>query len=118
VCADDSYHIASHEWGALFDDREGSIRGSSDDGTFIGLWLDSHHGQDLAAGHFDGAYTYFASVGFSWGATLGNWKEIHSWAEGEDKIFVASVGPGYNDEGIRPWNAHNTKPREIGEYLL
>lgn len=90
---------------------------AEDDGTFIGLWLHAHHGTDLSAGHFDGAYTYFASVGFSWGATLGNWKQIHSWAEREDKIFVASVGPGYNDEGIRPWNAHNTKPRgPNGEY--
>lgn len=30
--------------------------------------------------------------------------------------FVASVGPGYNDEGIRPWNAHNTKSRADGAY--
>ena len=26
-------------------------------------------------------------------------------------IFVPSVGPGYNDVRIRPWNAHNTKAR-------
>ena len=31
-------------------------------------------------------------------------------------VFVPSVGPGYNDEGIRPWNAHNTKSRENGGY--
>ena len=26
------------------------------------------------------------------------------------------AGPGYNDERIRPWNAHNTKRREGGQY--
>lgn len=54
---------------------------------------------------------YFASVGFSWGSTLENWPTIRQWASAEGKLFVASVGPGYCDEGIRPWNAHNTKPR-------
>jgi glycoprotein endo-alpha-1,2-mannosidase len=28
------------------------------------------------------------------------------------------VGPGYNDERIRPWNAHNTKGREGGRYYM
>lgn len=29
---------------------------------------------------------------------------------------VLSVGPGYNDERIRPWNRHNTKARDDGRY--
>ena len=32
------------------------------------------------------------------------------------KLFVPSVGPGYKDTGIRPWNYMNTKEREGGEY--
>lgn len=32
------------------------------------------------------------------------------------KKFIASVGPGYVDEKIRPWNKHNTKSREGGQY--
>lgn len=31
-------------------------------------------------------------------------------------IFIPSVGPGYNDEGIRPWNTKNSKSRKDGAY--
>jgi glycoprotein endo-alpha-1,2-mannosidase len=122
----DSYHIPASDWRAVFtpDDRGSgevgheswSVRGTELDGVFIGLWLDRHHGQDLLDGGFDGAYTYFASDGFSWGASTRNWATIRNWATQHDKLFVASVGPGYNDEGIRPWNAANTKSREGGAY--
>jgi hypothetical protein len=36
------------------------------------------------------------------------------WAEQHGKLFVASVGPGYNDSKIRPWNAGATRDRERG----
>ena len=39
-----------------------------------------------------------------------------SFAKNHDMLFVASVGPGYNDTGIRPWNKHNTKARDRGQY--
>ena len=29
---------------------------------------------------------------------------------------MTSVGPGYDDTRIRPWNAHNTRSRERGAY--
>ena len=113
----DSYHIAAADWAEVLGlAGAGSLRGTEDDGTFIGLWLEANHGPDLAAGHFDGAYTYFASEGFSWGSSLHNWPSIRRWAEERSKLFVASVGPGYDDTGIRPWNAHNTKDREKGKY--
>ena len=31
-------------------------------------------------------------------------------------ISILSIGPGYKDTGIRPWNAHNTKERRFGKY--
>ncbi len=31
-------------------------------------------------------------------------------------ICDLSVGPGYDDSLIRPWNSHNTKDRENGKY--
>jgi glycoprotein endo-alpha-1,2-mannosidase len=128
----DSYHIPAADWRALLGPGGGgeraeaaepdrgpppvSVRGTALDASFIGLWLDRGHGADLLEGGFDGAYTYFASDGFSWGASTRNWAAIRSWATQHAKLFVASVGPGYNDEGIRPWNTANTKPREGGEY--
>ncbi|CAJ1359318.1 unnamed protein product, partial [Effrenium voratum] len=32
------------------------------------------------------------------------------------KIFVPSVGPGYDDTRVRPWNKHNVRDRKQGEY--
>ena len=31
-------------------------------------------------------------------------------------LFVPSVGPGYDDSRIRPWNRANTKHRDGGKY--
>mmetsp|Transcript_6714 Transcript_6714/g.8964 ORF Transcript_6714/g.8964 Transcript_6714/m.8964 type:complete len:106 (+) Transcript_6714:508-825(+) len=31
-------------------------------------------------------------------------------------IFIPSVGPGYDDTMIRPWNRHNFKSRRNGQY--
>jgi len=32
-------------------------------------------------------------------------------------LFVPSVGPGYNDVRVRPWNAANTRDRQHGAYF-
>lgn len=60
----DSYHIPAADWMTVLGPRDTfssspplSIRGTPDDGTFIGLWLDAPHGRDLVEGNFDGAYT-------------------------------------------------------------
>ena len=31
-------------------------------------------------------------------------------------LFIPSVGPGYDDTGIRPWNVLNRKRRKDGQY--
>lgn len=51
----DSYHISSQDWSRLLS-KEGdlSVRNSPFNGTFIGLWVEGHHGQELVDGHFDG----------------------------------------------------------------
>jgi hypothetical protein len=59
----DSYHIPADDWASVLGPPDSSspsslsIRGTLDDGTFVGLWLDASHGADLSRGHFDGAYT-------------------------------------------------------------
>ena len=100
----DSYHIVPGEWQRLLSvGGDLSIRHTASDAFLIGLWLDSQHGQDLVHGGFDGMYTYFASDGFSYGATTRHWKLMARFAHEHGKLFVPSVGPGYDDTRIRPW---------------
>jgi hypothetical protein len=33
--------------------------------------------------------------------TVSNWKSMAAWCQRNQLLFVPSVGPGYNDEGIR-----------------
>lgn len=113
----DSYHISADDWAALLTSGgSASLRGGDHDAIFIGLWLDRGHGPDLVRGGFDGAYTYFASTGFSFGSTPRHWASMNSLMRRHGALFVPCVGPGYDDSRIRPWNRHNTKNRGDGEY--
>jgi len=48
---------------------------------------------------------------------LSNWASLASRALESGVLFVPSVGPGYDDERIRPWNAANTRDRQHGAYF-
>eukprot|EP00939_MAST-03C_sp_MAST-3C-sp1_P000515 g515.t1 len=105
----DSYHVTSAEW----KDKLNILRGSA---CFVGLVLNKDGARLARDAGFDGAYTYFASNGFSYGATTNNWANIDRFLRKHSMAFVPSVGPGYDDSTIRPWNAHNTKARDAGRY--
>lgn len=66
---------------------------------------------------FDGFYTYFASDRFTYGSTVSNWASLASRARASGILFVPSVGPGYDDVQVRPWNAANTRDRKEGLYF-
>jgi glycoprotein endo-alpha-1,2-mannosidase len=89
--------------GAVDGDEDAAWASRYTDGFFIGLWLDRQHGEDLVAGGFDGAYSYFATEGFSFGSTPANWRFMQEAAEGAGLLFVPCVSPGYDDSKIRPW---------------
>lgn len=109
----DSYHIPARDWAALL----GGIRGDPAlDGFFIGLWLEARHGAELADGGFDGAYSYFATDGFSYGSSRRNWSAMAALCSDRRLLWVPSVAPGYDDSKIRPWNRHNTVPRSLEGY--
>ena len=110
----DSYHIEASDWNSIL--GSGKRDGALKDGFFIALWLERNGGSLAVQGGFDGVYTYFASDGFVYGSTTRNWKSMREYCDRNSLTFIASVGPGYNDEGIRPWNSHNTKSREDGGY--
>ncbi len=48
-----------------------------------------------------GFYTYFASEAVSFGANPANWPELAAWARRHSRLFIPSVGPGYDDSRIR-----------------
>ncbi|WP_460733518.1 glycoside hydrolase family 99 protein [Lysobacter tyrosinilyticus] len=113
----DSYVIPAQEWAEVLGKPGAhSIRGTPFDADVLGLWVGPGEHAFFETSGFDGIYTYFASRGFSWGSTPEHWPELQRWAAERGKLFVPSVGPGYIDTRVRPWNAKNTKDRGAGSY--
>jgi glycoprotein endo-alpha-1,2-mannosidase len=113
----DSYRIPIREWQQVLQPmRSNSVRNSARDVFAIGLWLEAHDGHQLFEAGFDGAYTYFASDGFTYGSTTRNWPSMAKIAADHRLLFIPSVGPGYDDTKIRPWNKHTRRDRVGGRY--
>lgn len=113
----DSYNIPAASWSQLLRPYSGlSLRGGKYDGIFIGLLVEERHKIDLIGAGFDGFYTYFAADKFSFGSTFYNWKSLAEYAQRKNVLFIPSVGPGYDDNKVRPWNYVNTRNRDNGKY--
>ncbi|KAG2467740.1 glycoprotein endo-alpha-1,2-mannosidase [Polypterus senegalus] len=113
----DSYLVSPETWGNLLKESgHNTIRNTKYDGIFIGLLVEEKHKHDILAAGFDGMYTYFATNGFSYGSSYRNWKSIKAFCESNNLIFIPSVGPGYVDTSIRPWNIQNSRNRINGKY--
>ncbi|MBN3294254.1 MANEL protein, partial [Polypterus senegalus] len=113
----DSYLTPPESWANLLSSSGShSIRNTPYDGVFIALIVEEKHKHDILSGGFDGMYTYFASNGFSFGSSHQNWKAIKTFCDVNNLMFIPSVGPGYIDTSIRPWNNHNTRNRVNGKY--
>jgi len=114
----DSYQLDTSEWAKLFacDSGNDCVRGTNLDGVFFGLVVEENHLNQLVRGGFDGIYTYFAVDGFSYGSTIQNWAHISQFAKQHELLFSVSLGPGYDDEAVRPWNGMNTRSRKEGVY--
>mmetsp|Transcript_6379 Transcript_6379/g.15787 ORF Transcript_6379/g.15787 Transcript_6379/m.15787 type:complete len:408 (+) Transcript_6379:239-1462(+) len=79
---------------------------------FFCLWVEGE--KDLGFVQevgFDGGYSYFAATRFTPASDAGQWPRLLG-SPGMAAHFVPSVGPGYDDTRIRPWNAHNRRSRE------
>lgn len=113
----DSYQTKPQQWAQLFkEDGSITVRNTELDGIYIGLLVERQHKTDIYKSSFDGFYTYFATNGFTYGSTWQNWAEISEFAKRNKLIFIPSVGPGYIDTNVRPWNGKNTRPRVNGKY--
>uniref|UniRef100_A0A1A8I748 Mannosidase, endo-alpha-like n=1 Tax=Nothobranchius kuhntae TaxID=321403 RepID=A0A1A8I748_NOTKU len=113
----DSYLTPAESWAELLTAKGSqSIRGTPYDGVFVALIVEERHKREILASGFDGMYTYFASNGFSFGSSHQNWKAIKTFCDANNLLFIPSVGPGYVDTAVRPWNNHNTRNRVNGRY--
>ena len=113
----DSYHTTPQEWADLLKpDGKYTIRNTPFDCVMIALMVEFTHRDYIDIGGFDGFYTYFAVNGFTYGSRWNAWSNLKSFAAQTNTIFIPSVGPGYIDTSIRPWNYANTRSRENGEY--
>lgn len=113
----DSYLLNSEQWAKLLKHTDpNSIRHTPYDAIFIALLVEEKHKMDILTAGFDGLYTYFATNGFSYGSTQRNWESLKAFCEDNNLIFIPSVGPGYIDTSVRPWNFQNTRNRINGKY--
>ncbi len=113
----DSYLVKTEDWaGVLTPNGKQTIRGTPYDGVVIGLWVKKEDDRAMLNGGFDGFYTYFATEGFTYGSTIANWPAMARFARKHKLLFIPSVGPGYDDTRIRPWNTKNQRDREKGAY--
>lgn len=114
----DSYQVESSDWAqTLKPNGPLSLRGTEYDGIFLGLYLSPEDERKLLEAGFDGFYTYFAADGFTKGSTRINWKSMAKFAAEKGLLFVPSIGPGYVDTRVRPWNGENTRKRLQGKYF-
>jgi glycoprotein endo-alpha-1,2-mannosidase len=109
----DSYHISAKDWAAVMSHGSPSLSQSA---VFLGLVLDYKNVRELADAGFHGAYTYFGTIGFSFGSTLTNWARMQEELATHGMAFVPSVSPGYDDRRIRPWNIRSMRLRASGGY--
>eukprot|EP01029_Cantina_marsupialis_P032212 TRINITY_DN96363_c0_g1_i1.p1 TRINITY_DN96363_c0_g1~~TRINITY_DN96363_c0_g1_i1.p1 ORF type:complete len:463 (-),score=92.67 TRINITY_DN96363_c0_g1_i1:187-1575(-) len=113
----DSYDLTPTRWGELFNAKGNkTVRGTKYDGIFIGLLVKKDHSRYVSQGGFDGMYSYFAVNGMTYGSRQRNWPTIAKDLKTKGGIFIPSVGPGYIDEAVRPWNGENTRKRNKGAY--
>ncbi|KAF6016787.1 MANEA [Bugula neritina] len=113
----DSYQVQVKEWKKLFSVLESmTVRNTEYDGIFIGLAVESNHLPQIYNAGFDGLYTYFASNSFVYGSRPSHWNSMSKYCKEREMLFIPSVGPGYIDTEVRPWNNINTKDRDNGRY--
>ncbi|XP_045196248.2 glycoprotein endo-alpha-1,2-mannosidase-like [Mercenaria mercenaria] len=113
----DSYLVDSKDWATILTSNgRGSIRNTELDCIFIGLLVESAHKEHVLKSGFDGFYTYFATNRFTYGSTWKTWPHLAQLAQSKGLLFIPSVGPGYIDTEVRPWNGANTRKRLDGKY--
>ncbi|KAM6043591.1 glycoprotein endo-alpha-1,2-mannosidase-like protein [Theristicus caerulescens] len=112
-----SYLTLAESWANLLTPSGShSAHDTAYDTVFIALLGEEGHKHDTVSAGYNGTYTYFASNGFSFGSSHRSWKAIKAFCNSNNLMFIPSVGPGYIDTSVRPWNNSNTRNRVNGKY--
>ncbi|KRX20390.1 Glycoprotein endo-alpha-1,2-mannosidase [Trichinella nelsoni] len=113
----DSYLVSNSDWQALLlTDGKNTIRNTDLDSIILALLVKRTDTDAILTTGFDGFFTYFASTDFTDGSKPSNWPDLVMFATRNGLLTSLSVGPGYVDERIRPWNGENTRSRCNGSY--
>ncbi|CAD7957455.1 unnamed protein product [Amoebophrya sp. A25] len=98
-------------WKLTFETLREEFKGLSFELVFFCLWMENRgDAAFVREAGFDAGYSYFAATGFTPASSPTNWPGMPR------DLFVPSVGPGYDDSMIRPWNTHNIRPRTGSQY--
>lgn len=109
-------HAGEGTSAAQWREATAALRGSAEDAVLLSLYHDRRDVEFVGQAGLDGAYSYFASDGFTEGSSSAGWARARRDLAAAGKLFVPAVGPGYDDTRIRPWNAHSTRARGRGAY--
>jgi glycoprotein endo-alpha-1,2-mannosidase len=110
----DSYHISTSDWRTLF----ARLKQAKISIYAIGLLFQPSDISSLSESGFQGMYSYFPVDQYTFGSTTSQWEEIRREAEAKGLEFFPSIGPGYQDDRIRPWNKLQTRHRDNGNYYV
>ncbi|CAH8547774.1 unnamed protein product [Schistosoma turkestanicum] len=112
----DSYRIKSSEWEKILqsNDQQKTIRNKIYNAYLIGLLLDMDDCRTLYESGFNGGYTYFIGNGVSTASSPDNWNYLLEQCTKYNVTFYPSIGPGYDDLSVRPWNKPATNSRDHG----
>ncbi|VDQ02376.1 unnamed protein product [Trichobilharzia regenti] len=113
----DSYRIKPSQWKQILQPGEEatSIRGKPYDTYLIGLLLEKDDCKSLSESGFNGGYTYFVGHKISEASSPDVWSNLKQQCSEYKVGFYPSVGPGYHDLSVRPWNGAASKERESGD---
>nr|CAH8866053.1 unnamed protein product [Trichobilharzia regenti] len=71
--------------------------------------------KSLSESGFNGGYTYFVGHKISEASSPDVWSNLKQQCSEYKVGFYPSVGPGYHDLSVRPWNGAASKERESGD---
>lgn len=95
------YLISIEGWARIFSPvGDLSIRGSAQDIVALAQATNTSFIDPVAGGFFDGMYMYDVS-GMTDLREMLHWPYLYAFAKSRGKIFIPSVGPGYDDRPIR-----------------
>lgn len=114
----DSYAIPLAQWARVFTTSgDMTVRGKPEDAYMIGLLIDSSDCKQYRISGFDGGYTYFISQAATFASIPDNWRIMANECQRYELHFYPTIGPGYDDLCVRPWNKRATVDREDGSHF-